>query len=351
MPRAEELLPYLRLIDQNQWYSNFGSLVTRFEARLGQHFGVGPANVTTVANGTLGLVAALQAQNIVPGQFCIVPSFTFAASPAAAISAGLKPYFFDVDRASWALDPATVELAVADGLANVGAVMPVSPFGAPLDVRAWDSFTARTGIPVVLDAAWAFDARDVGLSPAMISLHATKVLGVGEGGLVVSRDPELIAAIKRLSNFGFDDAHQAESPGGNYKMSEYAAAIGHAALDAWPQNHSSILAVARAYRAALSDIPGLRLPGWFGEQAGATCAVELGEPIGPQVVSGLQQHGIEGRLWWGRPCHLHSAYASCERGPLPNTDWLAPRVLCLPFYAEISATDVERVRAALVSII
>lgn len=350
LPTADKLLPYLQRIDENRWYTNFGALATAFETRLGEHFGVGSADVTVVANATVGLTVALQALGIAPGSRCILPAFTFAASPASAMNAGLRPYFLDVDRESWSLEPELVESAIANGLTDVGAVMPVSAFGAPIDASQWDAFTARTGIPVVIDAAWAFDALKPAKTPSVVSLHATKVLGIGEGGAVVSTERNFIANIRQLSNFGFDGNHLAAAPGGNYKLSEYAAAVGHAALDEWPERRALSLSVARAYRQAFEGVPKLRLMKWFGESGGATCAVECASEVGSKAIDAMAGRGIEIRLWWGTPCHRHPAYAECDRAGLVNTEWLAPRVLCLPFYAELTKADVSRVRDALVDV-
>ncbi len=354
LPPADELLPYLRRIDAAQWYTNFGALVREFESRLARHFGVAAEEVVTVANGTLGLVGALQAQGVTPGKLCLIPSYTFAATPAAAIAAGLNPYFVDVSRETWALELDTAEAAMRQLGGQVAAVMPVSPFGAPIDAAAWDDFSARHGVNVVVDAAGAVDTLKPGRVPAMVSLHATKVLGVGEGGLVVARDPELITRIRRCSNFGFEAWHTGKGAleaGGNFKMSEYTAAVGHAVLDAWPKTRETVISLAKTYRDALNSIPGIRQMNWFGRQGGAYCAVELAEPNGERVVQQLELLGIESRLWWGRPCHRHPAYARFGHGDLANTEWLVPRVLSLPFYPELSKADVLRIRDALAKVL
>jgi dTDP-4-amino-4,6-dideoxygalactose transaminase len=220
-----------------------------------------------------------------------------------------------------------------------------------MDSAGWDSFTKRTGIKVVLDAAAAFDSLRPGSAPAMVSLHATKAFGIGEGGVVIARAPEFIGRVRRRSNFGFNAEHGVEVAGGNYKMSEYAAAVGHAALDLWPAMRDAARGVAEAYKKALEGLPGLRIPSWFGQHAGAYCVVELTQPIGAQVVRELDRAGIESRLWWGRPCHSHLAFAKCKRSPLPNTEWLASRVLNLPFYPDLTTADVLRVRDALGAIL
>lgn len=350
LPRAAQILPYLRRIDKNQWYTNFGKLNTAFESRLAAHFGVEPQNLATFANATLALTASLHAQGVKAGQYCLMPSFTFIATPASVIAAHLEPYFLDVDRSSWALEPEIVERALARGLTNVGAVMPVSPFGAPLDAKAWDAFSKRTGIPVVLDAAWAFDSLHAGANLAVVSLHATKVMGIGEGGLIVSRLPKTVATARKLSNFGFGESHMSELPSGNSKMSEYAAAMGLAALDEWPKRRAALISVSANYRKALHGIPGVRLMDWFGKHAVATCPVQMTSPIGVREIDLLRQRGVEGRLWWGQPCHVHPAYSRYKRDLLTNTEWLAGRVLCLPFYAELTKSDVLRVRDAVAEI-
>jgi dTDP-4-amino-4,6-dideoxygalactose transaminase len=354
LPSSDELLPYLRRIDEAQWYTNFGALVQDFEARLAQHFGVMADEVVTVANGTLGLVAALQAQGATAGKLCIMPSFTFAATPAAALAAGLIPYFVDVSKETWALEVVAVEAVLKELSGAVAAVMPVSPFGAPVDAAGWDDFASRHGVNVIIDGAGAIDSLRPGRVPAMVSLHATKVLGVGEGGLVVARNPELIARIRRCSNFGFAPLHAgsgAKEAGGNYKMSEYTAAVGHASLDAWPQTRKTVMGLAAIYREALDSVPGIRQMQWFGKHGGAYCVVELAEPIGEQVVRQLDLLGVESRLWWGHPCHRHPAYAGYGHSDLSNTEWLVPRVLSLPFYPELSRADVLRVCNALASIL
>ena len=133
-----------------------------------------------------------------------MPAWTFVASAHAATMAGLIPYFVDVD-------PDDVDhrsgrdrrRSLPTHRRQIGAVMPVVPFGRPIDTAAWDRFRSRTGLPVVIDAATGFDTLRAGAVPAVVSLHATKVFGVGEGGLVVSTDTAMIGDVRDRSNFGF----------------------------------------------------------------------------------------------------------------------------------------------------
>lgn len=117
---ADAILPYLRQIDENQYYSNFGPLAGTVEARLAERYGIDPACVTTVSNATAGLTAALQAEararkrNVNDGAaYCLLPAWTFVATLHAVLAAGLEPYLLDVDEDSWSLTPQSVENALA----------------------------------------------------------------------------------------------------------------------------------------------------------------------------------------------------------------------------------------------
>jgi dTDP-4-amino-4,6-dideoxygalactose transaminase len=91
LPSAEALLPYLKQIDEARYYSNFGPLAVSLRERLAGHFGVPSGHVSIVANATLGLTLALAAQGAKPGTLCLMPAWTFVASPQAARLAGMQP--------------------------------------------------------------------------------------------------------------------------------------------------------------------------------------------------------------------------------------------------------------------
>jgi dTDP-4-amino-4,6-dideoxygalactose transaminase len=276
-----------------------------------------------------------------------MPSWTFEATPAAACVAGLVPWYLDVDAESWALDPQMVESWLPEAPGPVAAVTPVSPFGAPVDTGAWDAFTERTGIPVVIDAAAGFDTMTIGHSPTVISLHATKVFGIGEGGLVASTDRQTIARIRRLSNFGLATGRQLISEGLNAKMSEYGAAVGLAALDVWPAKRRRYIELTEIYSGLFQGASRIRIaPGFGGGRVRATCNIDLGMPSTEVVIAELRKCGIEARRWWGRGCHRHGTFAKYPRMPLPITERLGDSVVGLPFFPDLTAVEIRRVHDA-----
>jgi len=346
MPTADALAPYLTRMDEARWYSNFGPLLREFEQRLTDRFAT-PAFVATAANGTIALTLALQAMGAEAGGFCAMPSWTFVATAHAVAQAGLVPWFVDVDPATWMLDPERLEAELADAPGRIAAALPVAAFGHVPDLTAWARFRERTGIPVLLDAAAAFDALDQASVPAMVSLHATKPLGVGEGGFIVAAGEVLIGAIRELSSFGFRGSRESQRIATNAKLSEYAAAVGLAGLDAWPATRLRYGLAAQRLRIALTNQPDVVFqPGWGSDWVSSVCVVRLPDGAADAVEARLNAAGIDTRRWWGAGCHTSPAFAAAPRADLTATDILASSTLGLPFAADLSIDEISRVAEA-----
>lgn len=348
LPFAHEILPFLEFIDTKCWYSNHGSLVTLLETKLSQRLGCDGPVAVTAASATAGLTATLLALQIPAGSLCVVPSWTFAATPHAARAAGLVPFFCDVDRETWALNPQQVKEELSCRSLPVGAVLAVSPFGAPLNLDEWEAFEEQTGVPVIIDAAAGFDSLRPSRIPSVVSLHATKILAAGEGGFIVSTDARLLGRIRACSNFGFSGSRTALWPAVNSKMSEYHAAVALADLYRWHGTRRKQGLIHSWYRNALEDLDDVSLqPGYGDGWVSATTNIVLAQDVVPQVAHELLQRGVETRSWWGRGCHVQPAFADCPRANLSITEDFASRVLGLPHFTDMQEEDVYRVRGAL----
>jgi dTDP-4-amino-4,6-dideoxygalactose transaminase len=345
LPPAEAILPYLRRIDEARWYSNFGPLLVEFEQRLATRFRPG-TKVVTLANATQALALTLRAMDLPAGGLVVVPSWTFVATAHAVMAAGLQPWFVDVDPQTWMMDPH----AIAPVVRRLGAVavIPVCAFGALPDLAAWRQFRDDTGVPVLVDGAAAFDTLSDARLPVVVSLHATKVLGVGEGGYLATEDEALARTVRLQSVYGFQGSRESRMPATNSKLSEYAAAVGMAALDAWPATRLRFLRSAQHLKIALTTQPQVKFQdGWGADWITSVCTVTLPPESAETVARRLLDAGVGTRFWWGGGCHSSPAFASCGHGPLPATTALAGSTLGLPFSMDMDVDEIARLTAAL----
>jgi dTDP-4-amino-4,6-dideoxygalactose transaminase len=353
LPMLPAVSPYIRRIDASRWYTNNGPLAKELESRLAAKAGVPASNVLVTSSCTSAIAACLRV--LAPGGgHCLMPSFTFPATPGAAVQAGLDPAFADVDRAGWQLTPEIARAAIAELRETIAAVVPVAPFGAPLNVETWQAFAAERDLPVVIDAAAAADAvlsrRMPPTVPICISLHATKILGCGEGGAVFLPDDAPVRDIRAAVNFGLAGDRSSRLPGFNGKMSEYHAAIGHAALDDWTLTRAAFSGRASIWRSALASagLGALRLQEDFGVSwISASLVADLGVPRAREIAQSFERRGIDTRRWWEDGCHAHPAYANSPRTALDVTERLAARLLGLPFFIDIAPAAVEHITSVL----
>lgn len=347
LPTAEDLLPYLRRIDRSRWYTNFGQLVRELEGEFSRFLGSErPACCATVANCSLGLELAISALGLPRGGRVLIPALTFVATAGSVLRCGLTPVVADVDENTWLLTPDIARAALRS--LQIACVIPVATFGCPQDVDAWDSFSSQTSVPVLADAAGAIGNQKVGdRASCVFSLHATKTLGAGEGGIVASHDRQLIERIRRLSNFGIDPATGIVGTAGtNAKMSEYHAAVALAALDAWPRQADIRRRLARHYCDTLSVCcPDVRVQSRPGDGVYSIFPVMLPPRADPaSFAQHLAHKGIESRRWYFPLVHEHPAFRQSIRADaLPISTRLSGRIIGLPFHPFLTEFQIELV--------
>ena len=352
LPDANALLPWLARIDAARWYTNRGPLVEHFESALARAIaprGERPFCVTT-SSGTTALEMALEALQLAPGSRVLVPAYTFPATANAIVRIGHVPVLADVCRQRFTLTP-----AMATGIVRrhrVDAVMPVAALGAPLPVDDWDTFAREQRMPVLVDAAAALPlVAPTAHVHVACSLHATKPLGIGEGGLVVTHDGTLADRVRCATNHGFS-AGLVNAAGTNGRMSEYAAAVGLAQLERFAEVRERRRRLWRMYAEALAGLDGVHLQSGLGDEAPAVLVVTSPAPAS-SAARALDERSIETRRWYCPPLHGHPAYASAVRagndasGALPNADFLAHHAIGLPFHTRLTDDDVARVVEAL----
>jgi perosamine synthetase len=313
-----------------------------------------------VANGTDALVLVLDAMEIGPGDEVICPAFTFYATAEAIARRGATPVFADIDPVTLNLDPKAAAAALTE---RTTAILPVHIFGYPADLAAFE----KLGLPIVEDACealGAIDADGVPIGgrghPAVFAFYANKQLTTGEGGMVCVAD----AAVKERID---SELNQGRAPnmdwldhdrlGFNYRLSDMACALGLAQLEHLDDMLAGRARVAALYGEALAGIEGVQLPcpdstpahprirrGWF------VYVVQL--PGGfdrDGVVRALGERGIPSKPYFPA-VHLMSYYREQfghREGEFPVCEDVAARSIALPFFPEMTESQVERVAESL----
>jgi dTDP-4-amino-4,6-dideoxygalactose transaminase len=357
LPQARDLLPYLERIDESRTYSNWGPLVRELSERLAVKLSAPHGGVVCANSGMSALVGAILAtagRATRQRPLAIVPDYTFTASALAAQMCGYELVLASCGENNWTFIPDDLN-AQQSKLDQVGLVMPVAPFGRLVAQDPWLRFQQRTGIPVVIDGAGCFDVlltegqSGLGLLPVVLSFHATKCFGTGEGGCVVTSDAELGENVLRCLNFGFLESRNTAMPGTNGKMSEYAAAVGLAELDGWDRKHEEFLKVFLTYRQC---IRAAGVPNRLWGPPDVSCAYVILECANVRqaadVVAALSADRIDTRLWYGTGLHAHDAFRNQQRLNLHGLRGLDPHLLVgLPTAVDLTRHDIERVCVAI----
>ena len=325
---------------------------TAFAAAIGGGYGV------AVSSCTAALHLALIAAGIGPGDEVVVPSLSFIATANAVRYVGAAPVFADVDDATQDLTPATVERCLTQ---RTRAVILVDQAGVPADLDAMHALCEPRGIMVIEDAACAagssYRGRPAGAGAglAAFSFHPRKLLTTGEGGMLVTPDPELATRLRRLREHGMNvsaaDRHAASQPvierylevGYNFRMTDIQAAIGLVQLGKLGELVARRRTLAHRYQQLLSSVPGLRTieDPVYGTTNFQSFWVLLPDdfPVDrDELLRQLADAGVSARRGI-MAAHLEPAYADMRHDPLPVTERMTARTLILPLFHDLTEEE------------
>jgi dTDP-4-amino-4,6-dideoxygalactose transaminase len=354
LPEASKLLPYLQRMDSSRIYANWGPLVMELSQRLCQAFAVPKGSVVCANSGMSALMGAILASagpSTAARKLAAMPDFTFTATALAVQLCGYEPLLTSSSDDSWTLGAKEL-LARPDVVAKLGLVVPVAPFGRLEGLEQWQHFHDVTGVPVVVDAAACFEAlhsRQVsaGQLPVILSFHATKAFGTGEGGCVVTTDTELALRIAQCLNFGFSGSRNTALCSLNGKMSEYPAAVGLAELDQWSEKQGKFLAVSRSYGEAFAR-QGITQRLWLPPEISSSYVIlDCGSSTKcDALIDSLASRKIETRRWYGTGLSAHDAFRNCPRLDVHGQRSLDHGALLgLPTAVDLLIEQVERIAA------
>ncbi len=346
IPSPDSWLPYLEQSYEQKFFSNFGPLATLLESRLSSVYDPRRSAVA-VSSATAGLTACLHALGV-KGKV-VVPSFTFAATAQAVVLAGCEPVFCDVEEETWLLAPDELRKLIEEH--QPVAVMPVRSFGMYHDCSRIAEVCAAHSLPLILDSAPAFGGKLDGAQPSFVgedntfevfSFHATKVFGVGEGGVIFA-PKSYEEAVRRAVNFGLQ-SEDVLTVAGNAKLNEFTAAISLAVLDNIATAVKNRQQIASNYQAAFSGAKGIAHTWDTALSPWQTFPIVLEPEIKTEeVVRAAADFGLELRRYYYLPLHQTTAFSSCVTGEMKTTESLSAQIVCLPVYSDMSKAEQEEI--------
>jgi dTDP-4-amino-4,6-dideoxygalactose transaminase len=345
----------LKALEQSGIFSNFGPVNTLFEQEMLARFFGGEGACTTVCNATIGLMLAIKETvgDKAPGQFALMPSFTFAATAQAALWCGLTPLLCDIHPANWAADPAAESELLTRYAGKIAVLIPYATFGYPIDLERYTRLATQLGVPVVVDAAASlgtFDDQGRGFGSGfggsvVFSMHATKSFAVGEAGLIYSRDAERIARLRAMCNFGFGEPRTATMAGLNGKLAEVGALVGRLRLAEYDGIMAHRAALFNRYRGALPEMQfQLRAPGLQAHQFVPALLPSALAGRKAAIRAELADRGI-GTGTYFSPHLMEQSYFQkvCVGGALPVSDDVSARMMSLPLFDTMTLDQVDQV--------
>lgn len=349
LPPLKEFIPYLEDIWRSGWLSNGGAFHQQLEQKLAAYLGV--EHLCLFANATIALMTALKAAGV-SGEVITTP-YSFAATAHSLLWNNTQPVFVDIRDDDFNIDVDQVEAAITPA---TSAILPVHCYGNPCDVRRLQRIADKHRLHLIYDAAHAFGNRFDGRSLlkfgdlSIISFHATKVFTTFEGGAIVCPDARTKRRIDQLKNFGLADELSVVAAGLNGKMNELQAAFGLVQLKHVDAAIERRLRIDTAYRALLSDVPGVRLPMAFASESmnGSYFPIRIAPPY-PLSRDALYEKLKAARVYARRYFYpllsdmpMYSTLPSA-RGPLPNARAASEQVLCLPIHPCLGEAQVAEV--------
>ncbi len=245
------------------WISSEGPFVKQLEqefaARVGRKYGI------AVSNGSAALEAAVIAVGITTGDEVILPTFTIISCAAAIVRAGGIPVVVDADPITWNMDISQIEAKITP---RTKAIMVVHIYGLPTNLDPILNLANKYGLSIIEDAAEVHGQTYKNLpcgsfgDISTFSFYPNKHITTGEGGIIVTDDPQLAERCQSLRNLCFQP-HQRfvhEELGWNLRMSNLQAAVGVAQLERLDEFAARKRAMGKLYTELLADIPSIQLP-------------------------------------------------------------------------------------------
>jgi Predicted pyridoxal phosphate-dependent enzyme apparently involved in regulation of cell wall biogenesis len=340
-----------------------GQRTLDFEDAYGKLLGE-ESKCVAVSNGTAALHIAVLAAGVGPGDEVIVPSLTFIADLNSVKVSGGEVVLADItSRSDWAMDPADIERKITK---RTKAVMIVHYAGYACDMDAIVAICKRHNLKLIEDCAHApggeYKGRKLGTFGDLSawSFFSNKNLAVGEGGMVITRDPGLYQRCKNLRSHGMTVAsfdrmkgravsYDVAEPGFNYRIDEMRAALGLVQLSKLIASNAKRSEITKRYFSTLDGMKGISVPFRYFNRGAPTyhiMPILLDEGLDRMsIVESMKGDAIQTSIHYPS---IQSFTAYKDRvGPTPLAQYICAHELTLPIYPTMTDQEVDLVCSAL----
>lgn len=336
-----------RVLDHGQYI--MGPEVAEAEAALAKF--AGSRHCITVASGTEALLIAMMALDLKPGDEVITTPFTFAATVETIVLLGCRPVFVDIEPDTCNIDASLIEAKVT---AKTRAIMPVSLYGQVADMAAINAIAARHGLAVIEDGAQSFGAvyqgrRSCALSTfGATSFFPSKPLGCyGDGGALFTDDDTLAQAAREIRVHGQSQRYRHTRVGVGGRMDTLQCAVLLAKLERFDWELQRRAELGARYQRLLSDL-GVEQVAVRPDRNSVWAQVTVFVDQRARVQAALKDAGVPTAVHYPIPLNRQPAYEHlCCPDCTPHAARAADRVLSLPFSADLTEADQDRVVQAL----
>lgn len=348
LPDFEDFCKQAKEIFDSKWLTNMGEKHNLLEKRLKDELKVN--NFKLFNNGTTALLTAIKALALPIGSEIITTPFTFAATPHCISWNGCIPVFCDIEPNTFTIDCEKIESLITS---KTSAILAVHVYGFPCDVYKIEKIAKKHNLKVIYDAAHAFSSelngKGIGTfgDITMFSFHSTKLFNTIEGGGLAFNDFFLNRKIYNLRNFGIQNEEIVEDVGINGKMNEFQAAMGLLNLKIYKQEQEKRKKIFNFYNEELNKTKGIYIP-----KMPSNCThsyqyfpivIQDDYPLSrDELYDKLKANGVHARKYFYPACTDYECYKHFvqERDlKLDNVNNFKHRVLCLPFYGELTQED------------
>lgn len=332
-----------------------GPQVREFEAAFAAY--IGAKHCITVHSGTAALHVALLAAGIGAGDEVITVANTFIATAEAIAFAGATPVFVDVDQKTYNMDASMLESAITS---KTRAIMPVHLYGQPCDMAPILEIAKKHGLKVIEDCAQSHGATYRGRSTGTFgeigcfSFYPGKNLGAaGEGGAIVTSDDKIAETARLIRDHGSAKKYHHEIVGHNFRLDTLQAAVLNVKLphlNGWNEGRRR---AAKFYSDRLANVDGIVVP-HVPDSVVPVFHLYIVQLAGrDDVQKTLAEANIQSGIHYPIPLHLQPAFKHLNyvEGRFPVSERLAPRILSLPIFPEITEEQQNHVIDTLIEAI